>query len=298
MNKDAMQKKHAHRLIYVPHLHRECAPSCLPAVVQFLSPGLTAEASPAEWCSPLLPYSPPEARACLRDLLEYGLSVGSEGDLQALAAASEDAVAASSLRGENRALARFASTGEVDAASTVSVDLHAHRLRNAQKTLLLAWHIEERARDLDALQERFVSGRKGLAAVIGVDDGDEDEEAVALPALDAFSADLPGDGMDVLRPSWRVILDNMAPFLPDDAALFTCDTVMLGALREAGVAFEPATVETLRDFEGLNAALAPKLMQARATLWRALGLTAPQAERPWLDREVLFMGCAACDTGA
>lgn len=36
-----MLKTHTRRLVYVPHLHRESAPACLPQVVQFLSVGLT-----------------------------------------------------------------------------------------------------------------------------------------------------------------------------------------------------------------------------------------------------------------
>lgn len=290
-----MQKTHARRLVYVPHLHRESAPSCLPEVVQFLSVGLTDRPGAGELIPDGLPYTPAEARACLRDLLDYGLSVGREGDLYALAAAADDAEAVAARRSESRALARFADTGESPAGVPAGEPVPGERLRNAQKTLLLASYLEERARELDALQERFADGRKGLAQVIGVEDGDDDFD---LPALDAFTPDLPGSGMDVLRPSWRVVLDNMACFLPDDAAFFTCDHVMLAALREAGVGFEPASVEMLRNFEGLDAALAPKLVQACVPLWQALGLSGPQAGRSWLDREMLFIGCAACETGA
>ncbi len=290
-----MLKTHTRRLVYVPHLHRESAPACLPQVVQFLSVGLADRPVAGELLPDGLPYTPAEARACLRDLLEYGLSVGREGDLYALTAAADDSQAVAARRAESRALARFADTGESEAASSAGEALPGERLRNAQKTLLLASYLEERARELDALQARFADGRKGLAQVIGVDDGDDD---IDLPALDAFTPDLPGSGMDVLRPSWRVVLDNMACFLPEDAALFTCDHVMLAALGDAGVVFEPVSVETLRRFEGLDAALAPKLVQACVPLWQALGLSGPQAERPWLDREALFIGCAACQTGA
>ena len=286
-----METPIAHRLVYAPHLHRECAPACLPAVVEFLSPGLENAAGQNEWRSPLLPFAPAEARAVLRDLLEYGLSLGKEGDLQALAASMDDGGISTDARRERMALEHFASDGRIDPAPVSAAETLSMKHQTAQKTLLLAWHLEERAQELDALRDRFMEGRTGLAGTIGIDDDDIDE----LPDMPSFSVDLPGEGLDLLRPSWRVVLDNMAPFLPEDGALFTCDSVMLGGLREAGIELGPVTVDILRGLEGLDAALAPRLVHARTHLWRALGHGNCPADRPWLAREIFIFGCAACD---
>lgn len=292
-----MHKPVTRPVVHVPHLHRELAPACLPAGVLFVSPGLaaSAEAEASVWRSPLLPFAPAQSAAVLRDLLHFGTEMGAQGDLQALAAALQDKPATSN-RSEFADIDRFvASDGALEDKGMPKPTLDAV-LQGAQKTLLLAWHLEEHAHELDVLRDRFAATRTSLGDVMGVEDEDD---LGALPDLDAFTADLVGEGMDILRPSWRVVLDNMAPFLPEGAALITCDPVMTAALREAGVAFASMSEAQCVELpEGLRTVLAGKVVCAEAPLWQALGRSGPVAGRPWLDNSYLFVACASCSVKA
>lgn len=313
-----MHNASEHPVLYIPLLHRELAPACLPDGVEFLSAGLPAASSVVggtsgnvpvaarAWRSPLLPLSESEARACLAELLDFGLNVGSgpHGDLAAMVAALESAQdeAPFSLgRSELAALEHFASggAGGVDASGASSGSASgdpAQAERNqriaAQKTLILAWHLEERVRELDALKEKFSRSRESLADILGVE---TDEELRELPALDPYSAMLPGSGADIIGPSWRVIVENMSPFLPDGAVLFTCDAEISATLRDGGAAFAPVTVEQVaRLCPAWGDKVAKLVVHARLPLWQVAGRPGPDAARPWLDRVFDVVCCGKC----
>lgn len=301
-----------HPVLYIPLLHRELAPDCLPEGVAFLSAGLPAVpsvvggapqdaargAAAPVWRSPLLPLSEAEARACLAELLDFGLNVGSgpHGDLAAMVAALESArdEAPFSLdTSELAALRDFASGGVADrSASEEPAGAERNRRIAAQKTLILAWHLEERVRELDALKEKFSRSRESLAHILGVEG---DEELRELPALDAYSAVLPGNGADIIGPSWRIVVENMGHFLPDNAVLFTCDAHIAAGLRDGGAVLAPVTA-------GQAAALCPAwtgkvarlVVHARAPLWQVTGRPGPDAARPWLNRLFDVVCCGMC----
>ncbi|MDR3043175.1 MAG: hypothetical protein LBU75_02800 [Desulfovibrio sp.] len=319
-----MHNASEHPVLYIPLLHRELAPACLPEGVAFLSAGLPAAPSvaggapqapatspaAAPWRSPLLPLSEAEARACLAELLDFGMNVGSgpHGDLAAMVAALESAhdEAPFSLgRSELAALENFASggPGEKDekdekdekgggAASEDPAQADRNRRIAAQKTLILAWHLEERVRELDALKEKFSRSRESLADILGVE---TDEELREMPALDPYSAMLPGSGADIIGPSWRVIVENMGPFLPDGAVLFTCDAEISATLRDGGAAFSPITAEqAARLCPAWGAKVAKLVVHARLPLWQVAGRPGPDAARPWLDRVFDVVCCGKC----
>lgn len=318
-----MHNASEHPVLYIPLLHRELAPACLPDGVEFLSAGLPAApsvtggparstpdtvAAPA-WRSPLLPLSESEARACLAELLDFGLNVGSgpHGDLAAMVAALESAQdeAPFSLgRSELAALEKFASGGAdgADASGTSSGSAPgdpAQALRDqriaAQKTLILAWHLEERVRELDALKEKFSRSRESLADILGVE---TDEELRELPALDPYSAMLPGSGADIIGPSWRVIVENMGFFLPAGAVLFTCDAEISATLRDGGAAFAPVTAEqAARLCPAWGDKVAKLVVHVRLPLWQVAGRPGPDAARPWLDRVFDVVCCGKCMKG-
>ncbi|GEM_PF-1185200 len=311
-----MHNASEHPVLYIPLLHRELAPACLPEGVEFLSAGLPAAPTVAggaprdaanppavsAWRSPLLPLSEAEARTCLAELLDFGMNVGSgpHGDLAAMVAALESAQdeAPFSLgRSELAALESFAADGAVGGAAPGSpTDDPALTDRNrriaAQKTLILAWHLEERVRELDALKEKFSRSRESLADILGVE---TDEELRELPALEPYSAMLPGSGADIIGPSWRVIVENMGPFLPDGAVLFTCDAEISATLRDGGAAFAPVTAEqAARLCPAWGDKVAKLVVHARLPLWQVAGRPGPDAARPWLDRVFDVVCCGKC----
>ncbi len=306
-----MHNASEHSVLYIPLLHRDLAPACLPDGVEFLSAGLPGapsvaggdNAPAAPWRSPLLPLSESEARACLAELLDFGLNVGSgpHGDLAAMVAALESAQdeAPFSLgRSELAALENFATGGagasEASLGSAPGDPAQAERDQRiaAQKTLILAWHLEERVRELDALKEKFSRSRESLADILGVE---TDEELRELPALDPYSAMLPGSGADIIGPSWRIIVENMSPFLPDGAVLFTCDAEISATLRAGGAAFAPVTAEqAARLCPAWGDKVAKLVVHARLPLWQVAGRPGPDAARPWLDRVFDVVCCGKC----
>lgn len=312
-----MHNASEHPVLYIPLLHRELAPACLPEGVEFLSAGLPAAPSvaggapqapanptAAPWRSPQLPLSEAEARACLAELLDFGMNVGSgpHGDLAAMVAALESAhdEAPFSLgRSELAALENFASGGphEKDGtgggpASGDPAQEDRNRRIAAQKTLILAWHLEERVRELDALKEKFSRSRESLADILGVE---TDEELREMPALDPYSAMLPGSGADIIGPSWRIIVENMGPFLPDGAVLFTCDAEISATLRDGGAAFAPVTAEQAASLcPAWGDKVARLVVHARLPLWQVAGRPGPDAARPWLDRVFDVVCCGKC----
>lgn len=355
-------------LLYVPYLRRESAPAALPNEVLFMDSGMNASQGAAYssgaqnvpeeqnlWTSPLLPFAPNQAKYVLNDLLQYGDNVGMFGDLQAMAAGMVEnerkAVKKRTSRSEMREIDLFELDGfmadelkDEGQDATVKAELEAelvaakkaeaaqkelNRLQAAQKTLLLAWHLEGSALELDALRDSFSAGRELLLSTMGVEEDelselmgfagmgglpsrtvkgagqgatlldDESPDATqssgflrqggigSLPDQDPFTADLAGSGLDVLRPSWRTLLESMVPFMPEDAALVTCDALMVEAMQDFGVVFNPVEGEAcaaelkvlLEVFEGANC------HASTAPMWHFLGYKAPVATKPWLDGE-------------
>ncbi len=333
-------------LLYVPYLRRESAPQSLPQNVLFMDCGMNAmqgaayssgasnspEEQGALWTSPRLPFAPHEAKHVLNDLLQFGHNVGMHGDLQAMAAGMAETERKLSRMSTNRRELKDLELFEVDGFADADLDIEgdderaqlsaeakaleeaeaAHkelqRLQAAQKTLLLAWHLEGSALELDALRDSFTAGRELLLDTMGVEE-DELSELMgfsgmgglpsreqgtksggllsqsgigSLPDQDPFTADLAGSGLDVLRPSWRSLLENMVPFMPDDTALITCDASMVEAMQEFGVVFEPADLENLQVELELSGGATAHV--ATGPIWSLLGHKAAVTNKPWLDR--------------
>lgn len=334
-------------LLYVPYLRRESAPAFLPDSVLFLDCGLStmqgaayssgASNSPEEqgalWTSPRLPFAPNEAKHVLNDLLQYGDNVGMYGDLPAMAAGmaeTERKVAKlTSTRREIKELELFELDGFVDGmadeqdsalAEAEATQKELARLQSAQKTLLLAWHLEGSALELDALRDSFSAGRELLLDTIGVEE-DELSELMgfsgmgglpsrqqgvgsgsllsqsgigSLPDQDPFTSDLAGSGLDILRTSWRALLENMLPFMPEDSVLVTCDMSMVEAMKEFDVAFESVECGAVPDNlkVKLEGSFKATYQVAQGPMWRLLGHKVPVATKPWLGRELaLYAVC-------
>lgn len=341
-------------------LFLDCGLSTMQGAAYSSGASNSPEEQGALWTSPRLPFAPNEAKYVLNDLLQYGHNVGMHGDLPAMAAGMAEAerkvAKLSSTRREIKELELFELDGFVDgmenelggeasnsqdadlvearaelraqakaAAEAEAVQKEFERLQSAQKTLLLAWHLEGSALELDALRDSFSAGRELLLDTIGVEE-DELSELMgfsgmgglpsrqqgvgsgsllsqsgigSLPDQDPFTSDLAGSGLDVLRTSWRSLLENMLPFLPENASLVTCDMSMVEAMREFDVVFEPlecnavecdAVPENLK--VKLEGSFKATYQVAQGPMWRLLGHKAPVASKPWLDRELaLYAVC-------
>lgn len=336
------------RFFYTPYFRSESVSESLPENVFFLSVGIENQAiAERYWASPLLPYTGRSAQRLLDDLLHYGLTLGAQSDMRAVAVQSAEALATFKRTQVERKewselelftladddvsknpLAELEDLSDSDIADSdilLHVDAGAsaakqsatehdveeqaaskepvvldeetlHQCREAaQKTLLLAWHLEEKAYELDSLRDAFSTGRSDFANTLGVEHDEDMNELFDMPELQQFSAELSGSGFDLLRPSWRVVLESTAHFLPEDGALFTYDASMVEEMQEYGVTFSampreqlPASITCPADECFLKE---KNCLMATAPFWQIVGYREPPAERPWLYRSVILFAC-------
>jgi hypothetical protein len=247
--------------IYIPALHRELAPVTPPGTVLFMDPGFLqgpADA-PGTFRAANLPFTGPAARAVLREMLELGSSLSPEGELRTIENSARAAAARSGAMqaAEARALESFAGGGQLSAAvaeqSAPRTELDQAELIRAQKILLLAWELEENLLDIKKAEAALDAQDRMLLSVLH---GPEDH--ANNPAA---------GGKAALLLAWQFILEAAAPFLPEDALLFTASP----ELREALTALSPPAAlprqwaETLAD-EPAFTPLLPQLTLVRARL--------------------------------
>ncbi len=297
--------------ICFPAMHKELAPQNMPEELRFMEPGLAMDASAAKnsFTLPGLPFSPKEAGRVMSELLEMGLNIGRGGDLKLFAAASSMENNGREAE-EKRALLRFASGEEPEEPAETGGFTPDEALKNAQKTLLLAWDLEEKILEISRLEKRFADVSISLHEALGempdensILENDEAQEAAANLLAALFETDtgqlrvkndeLP-PGYGVSSPDWRTVLNAAAPFLPMESVLVSADTELaaclkdLAALREpegelAGICGNWQAPETLD--EGRTA----RPLYASLPLWKLLGHRKETPGIPWSGQEIKFL---------
>lgn len=266
-------------IIYAPTLHPALAPRGLPAGLLFLCPWDGTGRPPGAFTPEGLPFTGREARAVLEELLAMGASFGKGGDLKLMAGQGwleREEQRKEKLRAEQDDLKKFAESGEAPggnkwsraaAQEGLSDASQSEQWKNAQKALLLAWEHEECLIAMRELEGKIADGEGRLSAALG-----EPGKAAAGPGA------LPPE-----RPeySWRIVLDAMSAFLPDDAAIFTAYGPMIDELRGLGL-LEPLPGNMVEDFPSWPEELVASLLTASLPLWRILGYSALPGDRPWL----------------
>lgn len=283
-----MNDAHKPLLLHVPGLQPEHACAALPAETRFVSPGLPGTESEAFWKSPDLPFSAAEARSCLHEMVTMGEQFGNTRDLITLALQPVDDVAEreQALRREMAALDQFAETGELAHGADAAKRQDESRLSAiaAQKALVLAWNLESRVHELHGLASGLSETAQRFRSALGVT---EDDDLGELPGLAQATGALPVG--DTGRMNWRVILDAVLRFAPDDAVLVTCDAHMADALRELAAPVAPDADSAI----GTGAEHPMFCIPA----WRLLGHGGVPAERPWLNRELRILLCDCTPAG-
>ena len=242
----------------VPVLHRELSAAVFSEAMH-VCPGL-AQAEEAGYARLDWPLSAEKARLFLRDaasLADSGLSPESTRVVR-----ETDRQMSRRIR-ENRELRDIL---RQEGASAVKEDEQQARIQ-AQQVLLMAWLQEERLMELEALSRRADATAARLTSLL--DDG-TDTAHNALFALHTV--------LDLrLLPSWQTVLEHLAVFLPSGTVLASCDPQMTEFLSETG-ALSPVPER-------------PHCQQGTLPLWRAIGLSRAQRERPWLDALHTFIFC-------
>ncbi len=255
--------------LYFPVFHRSLAPAILPPGVAFMHPGLPGIVADGPlFLPPDYPFSPAEAAAALREMLRLGESLNLAATWSTDAPPPAERLEAELSEVRRRLIAPEGSQG----TSSAPEPLERGRIA-AQKALLLAWDLEERLTEIHALHAEIAQSGLNLARLIAGDgeppaDGPLAELASLHNALQQTAA-----------PPWPLALTAIAPFIPPETRLFTCEAAIGEALEERHLPLEP-----LRD-AAIPDGLFPPLFRVRAPLWQIIGASAPHAEKPWLLSE-------------
>ncbi|SIN74301.1 hypothetical protein [Halodesulfovibrio marinisediminis] len=206
----------------------------LPEGVLFCSPGLREATGASFFVSPELPMNPSEARGQLHELLQYGLSFRSARDMSSVVLAEKATQhdAPEPLNDEFADLDAFAATGEFVPTEKEEpvVDAVLQARIAAQKTLLLAWDMEQRIAELGALKDKFTASSANMDAILGITDEDDLEE---LPGIEPKAA-LVGDVEEDLGMPWRAVAAAIIEFSPKDTRFVAVKKELADVLTEIG----------------------------------------------------------------
>jgi len=258
--------------------------------VRFFNPGLAPlyGSEDDERCSftPAgLPFTGAAARACLHELASLAETFGNSRDLVVFALDNEKAQDHAHKHAGQQELADLEAFVAAGGGSFAPAAPHEPLMKNplveAQKTLLLAYSLEESVSELETLQSRYESSLASMGDLLGAE---RDADLQELAGLAGAPSALEGRGTDMMRLSWRVVLDNMAVFLPEGTVLVTDDGGMkdvLAAMEETAAldAQEAAALCSAWDDSALAAA--GRLMKVQAPLWRILGHGRVPEGRDW-----------------
>jgi hypothetical protein len=131
----------------------------------------------------------------------------------------------------------------------------------------------------------------------GAQDGEGGEDADSLAGLqDVLMSQAPTVSLDEFVLPWRLVLEAMLAFLPEEGRLFSFDPAIREEMEEFGLTFAPAGRADLARF-GLDAGGAGagdaqpwgELAWAEATGHRLLARRGKTDGPAWLDRSYLVL---------
>ncbi len=257
-------------LFTLPLLHKELnhiLHNNIPSL-QHIWPGLP-HIEQGYWQAQNYPLSPKEAQAFLQELTMMSEAALSGVPLQALIVMDKPRAKAQDLN-EQEVLQNFVESGQLPNSD---ITISKHMLYSGQKFLLWAWLLEERHKEVCDLSEEYTKNASSLMAALHV------EKDEALSGLESLENSLANT--DSPLPSWKIVFENAALFLPEKTSIIINSTDMTLALQELEDS-SPLSIESKEKF-GLH---------NMDNTWREANLTVASilqckvsAEEPWLGKE-------------
>ncbi len=272
-------------LLYIPLLHKDMGSGFLPHIAdaQYICTGLAQDSnfenphdnSESFWTPSNYPFNKDEARACLRDIKSMGEAALSGVPLQAFMSMQNPQVALKKTE-EQEALRNFTATGQEQIERKEQADVTTvHILQSAQKFLLWAWLMEEYILDLQDLTQKYAANSSNILEALGIEN---DETLEGIGQIQSSLAD-----SSFVLPPWRLVLENLAPFLPDACTAIITNNDMAEYLLELG------TCKTLSEQSLLNLGLTNN-SQGHEVVLSVESLLQKNAEQisqaPWLKKEL------------
>ncbi len=215
-------------LLFLPTLHEELCSTNMKTIAsaQYFGVGLDLGAGQSLYYTPTnYPFSSAQAQGCLHDIKSMGEIALSGVPLQALTSLQTPHSQLQDLQ-EQAALENFMRTNQAghdtkDKPSQVEhgkANQDVHILCAAQKFLLWAWLMKEYIIELQDLTQKYALNSTHILDALGVEDN---------PALSDL-LQLQGSLADAnfVLPPWHLVLENMAPFLPDECTVIINNDAM------------------------------------------------------------------------
>ena len=280
-------------VIFAPRLHRELGPAGLPAGIVFFNPGLVHEGEgffkPTD-----LPLDAARAKRVLADLAGFGEQFRKPSDLAYFAAQGMDdhyTGTSKDMRSEFADLARLEQTDfESGGAAPAEPEIDAAALlQRSQTALLLAWTLEERVLEMSNLQNGLDRDWNSLTASLG--EGDEDGE---IPVDSVPRVPVAGQAAEEAGRAipWEYVLEHLAAFLPEDAALYMDTPEVRERCETLGITPAPVGAGELAAL-GLDVDEVSGMVKASAKAYQWLGLTGAPRGRVWLAKTITVLLGAA-----
>jgi len=273
------------KALVLPAVQPQHVTTVLPEGVLFCSPGLRETTGDLFYVSPKLPMSAAEARGQLHELRSYATTFDRASDLTG-AVLAEQAVDAPSgfWAGEFADIDAFAETGEFSGKQPVEVrtaeGTEVSVLIAAQKTLLMAWDMEERVSELAALQEKFDTSSTKMSEILGITDEDELEDLTGIET----KAELKGDIEEDLNVPWQAVASAIVELASEDTCFVAVKKELIELVKKCG---KDITPESVRGEEyGFDSASASDWRLYSVQAYRAFGYVAIPEGKPQLARTI------------
>lgn len=265
----------------LPFLHKELGcdgdePMILLDSIKYVWPGLPHMPENFYWSAPDYTFDFVNAKHCMKNLDAMGEMAMTGVPVHSLIAMDLD-VKDRKERRELNDLKSFAHSG-LHKVSKSNVD-NAAILVSAQKMLLWVWLLEEKALEMRSLMHNYKK-----RATVTIDPLVVDEQSSMNTLLNMEYQLEEGDEP---LPSWEIVLENAAVFLPNESIIFVSCKQMVDELQEK-LNFQKCT-ETILKICGENLTNKYDIMQSESFVYEALGKKRAVHKHLGLDKLFTFV---------
>ncbi len=220
-------------------------------------------------------FTPKIAKACFDDLSAMSEAALYGMPLHSILGSQDKKLEVKSME-ESNMLTQFAKTGEAETSNFVD---NTHALQAAQKIILWSWLLEERFNEINELTSNYSSSIKNLADTLGID---QDENFKDIEQIETAL-----ESTDALLPPWKLLLENVAIFLPTPCKIVVNHKDMAEHILDA-------CADIIQDFshvnESTNDTMDQNFKECHTSIGHILNKTERQMQAsPWLANKIHFL---------
>ncbi|WP_367614121.1 hypothetical protein [Pseudodesulfovibrio alkaliphilus] len=236
----------------------------------FFDPGMTEIPLQDGFRPEDMPLDHRTAAALIRDCIHFGEQFKDPGEMAYFGAMTpDDFYEGSPSSIQAQIMSRFAE-------SEGGRQGRGEAMARAQFIMLLAWFFEEKALELQGLEEGVKASWRSMDATLGLDDEDRiDERVLALGNAHSHTGGV-SDGQVPDLP-WRRMIEALPTLLPEEVTLLCVEPAIISAWEDAGIVFDLADPES---------GLPQGARKATQPAWRFAGHRKPPRSMPDTARQL------------